>query len=266
MIYDTGNRILDRLETRFGRLALPRVLRWIAGFQVLTWALSLMSPEFLAWLEFDRAAIFRGEVWRLVSWVVYPAAQNPIFVLIAAMFMFFINDSLESEWDSFRLNLYVFASIAALCVAGLLPVADGAGLLLNLVLFSSVFLSFATLFPEQVIHLFAVIPIKAKWLGWANVAYLVSVVLRSPAPVIVGGIALLGLTPYLLTFVPGILGSFRRESAAKVRRHRFESKVAAGDAFHTCATCGATEKTHPGREFRVAPDGDEYCDTCRRPA
>ena len=74
----------------------------------------------------------------------------------------------------------------------------------------------------------------------------------------------LGLLPYLLTFVPGFLAALRRESEAKVRRHKFQEQQPSGTSFHECAACGATEQTHPGREFRVAADGEEYCDTCRK--
>lgn len=264
MIHETGNRLLDQLERRFGRLALPRILRWIAGFQVLSWVLSLISPEYLAWLVFDRDAFLSGEVWRLFTWVLYPAAKNPLFVLIAALFMFFINDGLESEWQSFRLNVYVFATIAAISLAGLLPLAAGAGLLFNSIFYSAVFLAFASLFPEQVIHLFGIIPIKAKWLGWANGAFLGAMILTSPVPFIVGTIIAIGMLPWIITFVPGFAASFRQSSDAKVRRHRFEASMTTGETFHKCERCGATEISHPTREFRVTADGNECCDECRK--
>lgn len=266
MIYETGNRVINELEKRFGSFALPKVLRWIAGFQVLSWALSLISPEFLDWIIFDRNAILSGQIWRLVTWVLFPASTFVLFVLIAALFMFFINDSLESEWESFRLNLYVFATLICLSLAGLMPVAAGAGMLLNSIFYSSVFLAFASLFPNQVIHLFGVIPIKAKWLGWANAAFLGAIVLTSAFPLIVGLIVLLGMLPYLVTFVPGFITSYRQKTEAAVRKHRFEKEVIGNGAFHDCETCGATEKTHPEREFRVAADGNEYCSECRKSA
>jgi len=265
MIYEMGNRLLDQLERRFGRLTLPHVLRWIAGFQVLTWALSLISPDFLGWINYDRDAILGGQVWRLLTWAVYPASDFVLIVVFAALFMFFINDSLESEWDSFRLNLYVLASILVLSFTGLIPFATVPGYLLNTVFYSSVFLAFASLFPDQVIHLFGIIPIKAKWLGWANFAYLAAMVLTSSLPLLLAALVVIGLLPFLLTFGPGFIDRYRRESTAKVRRHKFESEIATGDTFHECTTCGATEKTHPEREFRVAADGNEFCDSCRKP-
>lgn len=264
MIYETGNRVINDLEKRFGNFALPRVLRWIAGFQVLSWALSLISPEFLDWIIFDRNAILSGQIWRLVTWVLFPASSFVLFVIIAALFMFFINDSIESEWDSFRLNLYVFGTLICLSLAGLMPVADGAGLLLNSIFYSAIFLAFASLFPNQVIHLFGIIPIKAKWLGWANGAFLGAIVLTNPF--IVTLIVLIGMMPYFLTFVPGFIASYRQQTRVAVRRHRFEKEASISDAFHDCETCGATEKTHPERDFRVAADGNEYCSECRKTA
>jgi len=261
MIHETGNRVLDRLEGRLGRHSFPFILRWIAGFQVLSWALSLLSPEFLSWIAFDQQAIWSGEVWRLVTWVFFPAAGNVLFVLIACLFLFFINDGLEGHWGSFRLNAYVFATIACLSLVALLPIVQGAGVLLNGVFYSGMFLAFASLFPNQVIHLFAIIPIKAKWLGWANAALLGATVLQSP---LAGIVVLVGLLPYLGVFVPAFRREIQQRGEASVRRHRFqEHSLPADEAFHHCDQCGATEHSNPEREFRVASDGNEYCSECR---
>lgn len=264
MIHDFGNRVLDSLERRLGHLALPHILRWVAVFQALTWLLSKFSPSFLEWIVYDQGRIFAGEVWRIFSWVVYPAANNPIFVLFATFFMFFINDSLERAWGAFRLNVYVFASVFFISLAGLLPLVDGYAQLFHLLFYSSAFLAFATLFPEHIIMLFGLIPVKAKWLGWANAISLLGIVLLTPPLLLTVAIVLLGMMPYLLTFAPAIASDMRRESQVRVRRHRFESAVETSDSFHECTVCGATEHTHPSREFRVAADGEEYCEACRK--
>jgi hypothetical protein len=263
MFYETGNRILNQLERPLGKLALPNILRWIASFQVMTWGLSLFSEDFLIWIDFDRSRILSGEVWRLITWPVYPAASNPLFVLFAAFFMFFINDSLERAWSSFRLNVYVFACIILCSLCGLLlPVAQ-TGSLMNMIFYSCSFLAFATLFPDQTIQLFGIIPIKAKWLGWANAAILFSVIVTSHPifSILIFG----GMLPYLITFVPGFFINYKARSEATVRRHRFQRDTSPGkEAFHECERCGATELTHPEREFRVSNDDRELCDNCRK--
>ncbi len=266
MIHETGNRILDSLERRLGWLALPYILRWVAVFQVVSWLLGKFSAPYLGWIDYDAGRILAGEVWRLFTWVIYPAADNPLFVLFAAFFMFFINDSLEREWSSFRLTVYVAASTLVIALAGLLPLIGLYGSIFPMLFYSSVFLAFATIYPDQQIMLFGIIPIKAKWLGWANALILFGMVMTTRPQVITAGVVLLGLLPYLLTFAPSFVSNYRRESQAKVRRHRFESATEVRDSFHECATCGATEHTHPTREFRVAADGEEYCDSCRKTA
>lgn len=264
MIHETGNRILNTLEQRVGRLALPQILRWIAGFQVLSWALSLFSPEFLEWIHYSREAIFDGQVWRLVSWVFYPISSNVLFVLIGLLFMFFINDSIENAWGAFRLNAYVLASIIALSLIGLVPVLGTAGSAFGGIFYSAAFLAFATLFPNQTIHLFAIIPVKAKWLGFANAALLLAMVLGSPLPVLMAVVVLAGLLPYLLVFVPEMISNAKRNSENAVRRHRFEQAAkGAEEPFHRCERCGATDDTHPDRTFRVTASGSEICSSCR---
>jgi hypothetical protein len=270
MIHDSGNKVLDRLEASFGRMALPQILRWIAGFQAMTWALNLFSPELTKWMDFNRPAILEGEVWRLFSWVLLPVTQSnsgiSIFiVLIALFFMFFISDSLESHWGAFRLNVYVISTIVLLTAAGFLPMHPSFLGILKVTFYSSAFLAFSALFPNHIIHLMMVIPIKAKWLGWANILLLASFVLQSES-FWVAVAALAGMTPYLLAFVPAFVAGAKQKSEAAVRKHRFEKDaIPEGEAFHSCESCGATEQTHPEREFRVTAEDRELCDQCRSP-
>lgn len=264
MIHDTGNRILDRMEQRFGRLAMPKLLHWILGFQAVSFALSIVSPDYPAWLLYDAGLIQLGQVWRLVTWVFFPPSLNPLFFLFAIMFGLYVSNSLEQEWGSFRVNVYVFCTMLCLALVGFLPHTAGIGSLYGWFFFTAMFLAFATLFPDAIINLFGIIPIKAKWLALADVLYLAAIISSAPIPLIAGLVAFVGLLPYLITFGPGFAESFRRSSEAKVRRHRFEQKIQTEDTFHRCESCGATEVSHPAREFRVAADGNEYCNECRK--
>ena len=275
MIHEKGNAILNGMERRFGKLALPQILRWIASFQVLTWALHRFSPNFLEWLAFDKAAVLSGQFWRIFTWIFFPrfpSMGSPVFeilfVVIALLFMFFISDSIESQWGEFRVNVYTFATIVGLSLASLvIPYMSEIGQIMTGIFFSAVFLAFASLFPNQVIHLFAIIPIKAKWLGIANALILAATILGSGAAMpYLAFVVLVGLLPYFLVFVPTFATEMRQRSESAVRKHRFEHAVGSpDDAFHTCDSCGATDHSHPDRSFRVTADGEEYCEVCRPP-
>lgn len=256
--------MLFKLEQKLGHFAIPGILRWLGGFQLLVWGMSLLIPSYAEMLIYDRPAILSGEVWRLVSFAFVPRTANPIWILIMVMFLWFINDSLEGAWGEFRLNVFVFATIFCLSITGMIPILPaGAGVFLHTLLFSACFLAFASEFPNQVINLFAVIPIKAKWLGFVDAAFLLVIVMGAPVMAI---LVLGGLTPYFVTFGPRFFREIRQRGSATARRTRFESQTRAGpgDAFHVCVSCGKTDVSHPNLDFRVTANGDELCEDCRK--
>lgn len=272
----SGSRTLDTLERRFGGLALPGLLRWVGGFQFLVFILMRAVPEYALWLDFHPDKIFSGEVWRLVSFVFFPRSNSVLFILIALMFLWFISDSLENAWGVFRVNLYVLATVLLLSVASLnplladyspvaLPNGDVVNIwnysgVLNIVLYSAVFLAFAAEYPEQIIRLFLIIPIKVKWLGLANGAILVLSMIGNLSFCVV----LPGMLPFLIIYTPRFLAEMRQRGDAAARRARFQAAARQGteEAFHTCERCGKTDVSDPEAEFRVSATGDEYCADC----
>lgn len=260
-----GEATINTLEQRFRHLAIPNLLRWLAILQVLSWGLSLFSPTFIEWLTFDRELILAGQAWRFISWIFIPVSDFVLWVLIAAMFMFFISDSIENAWGAFRVNLYVLSGLFMVAALGLLlPDFPFKTSIMRTASFSSSFLAFCALFPNQVINLMMVIPVKAKWLGWANLALLIANITMSPTPGFAGITALVATLPFCLVFLPGFAADMKQSSEAAVRRHKFQSDVSAGggETFHLCSQCSATEVSNPEKEFRVTSEGEEICLEC----
>ncbi len=256
MIHDVGNRILNQAERKLGKLAISGVIRWIAIFQIAVWALSLISPGLLKQLDFYHAEIFQGQVWRIFSWVFMSYPGNPLFALFRLFILWFISDALEGCWGVFRTNVYVVAMIAGISAICLLPQLNGAGLYMTEFFFLALFMTFAAALPNQIISLFGVIPIKAKWLGIADAAFIISMVMREPALL---PMAIVGLIPFVLVFAPIFFSGAKNRGETAVRRAKFQQKMAPGDSFHYCYICGKTENEDPHLEFRVAADGEEYC-------
>ncbi len=266
-----GSRLIAAAERRFGHLAIPHLVRWVGVFQLTVWGLNLFSRTgegegtLLPYLLLDSSLVFSGQVWRIATFIMVPGTMNPLFVLFMVFFLWFIGDALEQAWGTFRVNLYVFATVGCLVVLGLIPVI---GMLVNVfpatIFFSLMFMAFATLHPDHVISLFGVIPVKAKWLAIGNLAILFSYIIQVPIMILP---ILVAFIPYLAVFGPGFVRDFQNRGEAAVRRAKFQSKTKAdpGDAFHTCGACGKTDLTHPELDFRVAADGEEYCESCRPP-
>lgn len=270
-----------RLERKYGHLGIPGLVRILAVFRGLTWLLSITSPGFDRLLIFDRGAILSGQVWRVITFLFTglggTGTTAMLFVLIMIFFMFFISDGLERAWGPFGVTLYVVGSVFAGALVGLLVpagpilgvVVPSEGLPISSeVVYFSLIMAFACLYPDVQILLFLIIPVKIKYIGMLTGAFLLFGVAGGFVDGLVVGILralpTFGLLlPFLLVFAPAFYRSMKARGEATARRHRFEQrKLPEKEAFHQCASCGATEISHAGREFRVTDNGEEYCSDC----
>ncbi len=253
---------LDRMERRFGWLAFPGFLRYYALFHVMVYVLQMFNPGIGRALNFDRNLIMAGEVWRLITFL-FASSGNTGFSPLGILFLFFMvmiafmmSDSLEGAWGVFRTSMFYYAGIVGLIIGNFfLPVdAPWSGFLL----YQSAFFAFATLFPNVEFRLFLILPIQVRYL-----AILLAVLTVAP---IFGSLAwlpflMLALGNYVLwAGIPALKGGVRLAGAAKRRRRFNSSKLPEDEAFHRCKTCGKTDVSDPSLEFRVGPDGEEYCE------
>jgi hypothetical protein len=125
-------------------------------------------------------------------------------------------------------------------------------------LFASLFFAFARFYPDQVIYLFFILPVKIKWVAWASAAFLLFGFFVNSNSYRMALVA--AFTNYLIFFGPEIIydARHRGEVAARRKRYARQSRSEA-EPLHKCAVCGATELSDPNLDFRVARDGDEYC-------
>jgi len=246
--------MIERLERSLSRFAIPGLIRYIVALNALVFILVTLSPDYEQVLTLNRGAILHGEVWRLVSWIFLPTTRSFFWILFYLMFTWWLGDLLEGSWGTFRLNAYYILGIVFCVASALLFGASEGNLFLNL----SLFLAVATLAPNLEILLFLVIPVKIKWVALFSLVFPASVLLFGPLAEKMAVVMCLG--NYLLFFAPAYFKGTLASHKTRERRQRFESsKLPADAALHSCAVCGATERTHPDTEFRVASDGNEYC-------
>lgn len=251
------DRFLDALERRFGRFAIPGLVRVLVLFNALVFFLLLYNPRFITALEFDGSAVLSGEVWRLVTFLFLPPTANPLLLLIALYFLWIIGDGLEEAWGVFRLNLFFLITAGATVTAAFVFGTEATGFHINTFLF----LSFATLYPNFTVLLFFILPVAVKWLGLMTFGFTAAEFVVGP-PGVKAAIAAAALG-YVLYFAPFFLARWRDRAGSAMRRGRLE-KASAETVLHRCADCGATEASHPERDFRVTTDGAELCSECLR--
>src|SRR5437868_9972991 len=249
---------LAKLERRLGRYAPHNLTLLIVGLSGLVYALSYVTPAFLDQLVLDPQAVAQGEVWRLITFLFLPwggggrGAFGPILTIIALMFLYTVGTSLEAEWGNFKFDFYYLVGVVATIVASLLfgPVTNA---FLNL----SLLLASATVFPDYEILLFFILPVKMKWLGLLDAAWLLYALATGSANVRAGTVAAM---PSWLLFCAGpLLQRVRGEAAASSRKKRLAGFSAQPERRpRVCAKCGRSDKDDPNLEFRVC-DCAEKC-------
>ncbi len=165
---------LDKLERRFGFIAIPGLLRYIAILTALVFVLYKVDPSYLVLIDLDPSAIGRGQVWRLVTYLFIPQLTSllplPDWLNAAfyVLFLWWMGNGLEGAWGPFRLTLFVLIGMIGTTVAALLFGASFS----NIMLTASLFFAFANFFPDVVIYFAYVLPLKVKWIAWGSAALL----------------------------------------------------------------------------------------------
>ena len=245
---------LDKLERRFGFLAIPGLPRILVGFGALVFALAWLLPGFTSMLQLDPVRILHGEVWRLITYIFIPQSQSPLWVLFALWFLWWIGEGVERAWGPFRFTLYFVVGMIGTTVAAFFFGSNFS----NSMLIASLFFAFARFYPDEVIYILFILPVRIKLLAWVAGAFLLLGFFSNSNSYRVSLVA--ALANYLIFFGPEFIYQARHRHEVSSRRKRFESDAQSeAETLHKCAVCGATEVTDPNVDFRVARNGEEYC-------
>lgn len=258
---------INKLERKFGRFGIPNLSLYLIICYIVGYVFMYMQPGILQFLALDPYYIFKGQVWRIVTWILIPPESFSVFTVVMLFFYYSLGTTLERTWGAFRYTLYILTGIAATVVgAFLLYFIVGAPLFYTAPFSTyyinmSIFLAFAVAYPNMQVLLYFIIPIKVKWMGILYAVFIGYSFFKSSWPARVAIIA------SLLNFLVFFFGTrnFKRVAPKEIkRRQQFkqETKKAQGLTKHKCAVCGRTEKDGDDLEFRFCSkcDGNyEYC-------
>ncbi len=263
---------LDKLQRKYGRYAVYGLMKYMIAVYAAGLVLEIVAPGFYAmWLCLNMQEVFRGQIWRLVTFVIYPPGGSLFFSLIMMVIYYQLGTALESCWGAFRFNLYIFSGILFHIVAALIVTLLRGNCILFGVSYlnTTMLLAFVTEFPETQFYLFYFIPVKAKWIGIVDAVYLgiiiVSGLLSPLIPSITisnfstGVLVLFCVLNYVIYFFSAPGKAYTPKQV--MRRADYARKVSSGAAKvrkgkHRCAVCGRTEADGDNLEFR-------YCSKCK---
>ncbi len=250
--------LLDKLERRIGRFAIPNLSLYLVIGQVfvlLTGRLGLIDP---AYFLMAPTQVMHGEWWRLITFLFMPPPGAFTASLTGCVFLAFgwymfalMGGALEGFWGEFRFNLFIFTGLILTIAAGFLTPNNFTP---NLFIAGSVFLAFAWLNPDFELMIFFILPVKIKWLAlltWIFYAYN----FITGAPTTRWQIAA-SVSNFLIFFARDIVATMRhRNRTMNQAVRRIATTNDAPEVRHRCHTCGKTNLTNPEMDFR-------YCSKC----
>lgn len=168
----------DKLASKMRRQAIPSLMKYIVICMGAVFVLDIIFNGLLSkYLLFSRAAIWGGQLWRLVSFIFIPINSSLLFIIFTLYFYWLIGEALERQWGAPRFNLFYLTGIIGTIIAGLIT-----GFATNYFLNLSLFFAFAILFPDFELRLFFVLPVKVKWLAYLDAAYFAYMLIISSWP------------------------------------------------------------------------------------
>jgi hypothetical protein len=250
---------IERFCYRHPNFGIPNLIKYITIANVIFWLIGAVNPTLLSYLSFNPALILRGQIWRIVTFALYPPSTG-ILAFIAFYFYYMIGSTLERYWGTAQFNIYFFTGIILTVLYGFIMYFVFR-INFNLTaeyIYLSMFFSFAVLFPNMQVLLFYFIPIKIKYLAYLDAALFIYSVFTTSFPAnLLPVVAVLNflifcggdLFPNLFNRPSRSTVNFRRESA-RIKREQQSNLYT-----HKCAVCGRTDADYPELEFR-------YCSKC----
>ena len=260
------NQAIDRFCALHPRLAIPGLMRYIVGANAVIYLFSLFdrSGMLLYFLCMDPASVLRGELWRVVTYVLIPTSDS-FWLIISLFFYYWLGESLERMWGSAKFTIYYVSGVLLTALASLLAYfIDGISVAIFGAIYvnTALFMAYALTYPETIVQVMFILPVKMKWLAWLE-AVLYGVQIIQYAAAGMWGMSLVPVVALLNLFVffsPNIheradrVRARRRPEAVQFRRAVKEQQRQKG-YNHKCTVCGRTDTAFPNLQFR-------YCSKC----
>ena len=278
----------NRLRRKLEKYAIPNLTLYLIICYGIGYLMQYLVPAGYQYLMLDPFLVLKGQVWRLVTWILIPPDSSNIFFVLITLYLYYsLGGLLERIWGTYKYNVYLFSGLLftilgafVLCgysvLMGAQPTMYTGLYLLNngsAVYFGqfstyyinmSIFLACAASIPDVQVLLMFIFPIKVKWIG---IVYGIILLVNC----IQGGIAtwivvIFSLLNFLVFFLRS-KGKMHLSVGQIKRQQEFHQKMRSagqtkGITRHKCAICGRTELDGDDLEFRFCSkcNGNyEYC-------
>ena len=226
-------------------------------------------------LCYNRDAILQGQIWRLFTYIFTYNAGSILLTAVSLICYYSLGRAMENIWGTLRFNLFYLTGVVMMDVFCLIFGGNADVYYLNL----SLFLGYATLYPDTHFLLFFIIPVKA----WIFALFDLVLTVFDVINLTVNGYIPYNLFPlvaignYLLFFGKDVLNviplswrinarrAFKKKGKAAPKKtgtipfnagsYQASTATVKAPYNHKCTVCGRTDVSNPELEFR-------YCSRC----
>ena len=267
------NNAFARFCFKHRNKGIPNLMLYIALGTGLLYVLSMATQDyrFYAYLLFDRTLILQGQVWRLLTYPLTYYLYNPVLMLISLVCYYSLGRAMENVWGTFKFNLFYLCGVVMMDVYCMIFGCTADVTYLNL----SLFLGYATMYPDARFLIMFIIPLKAWILALVDLLLILSGLFTNSFPYNL--FSIISVANYFLFFGSDVLNilpvSWRVNAQRLVRKQpgsakpkvipftragSYEATVAKPQPpyTHRCTVCGRTDVDSPDLEFR-------YCSRCK---
>lgn len=171
--------LIERLERKMPWLLTSNVYKYLTAIFLLGLIIDLFNPLFyLSYLSLNVKMILSGQVWRLITFIFYPpsSSRSIILSLLLIYVYYSLAKTLTMMWGDFKFNLYLLIGFLSQIIGAFFVyfVFGRNILILPTYSFFSMIMAFALSFPDAYFYIYFLIPIKAKYFAYVEIAlYLV---------------------------------------------------------------------------------------------
>lgn len=255
---------IDLFCYKHPRFGIPNLMTYIVIGNVAVWLFCLMdrTGQLVNMLCLDPASIMRGQVWRLVTFMLIPQSFS-LWAILFFYFYYWIGNVLEQHWGTPRFNIFLLSGVVLTIIyAFAFYFISGVSVPMGTYyIYLSMFFSFATLFPDMQVLFMFIIPMKVKWLALVDAAFFLWEIIIEPFPINL--LPVVAILNYLVFFGDELFDMLRRSRPKnnptvtnfKREKSRMKYEEKQKTYNHKCAVCGRTDTEYPALEFR-------YCSRC----
>ena len=273
---------MKNLRHRFERFCyanhqkgIPNLMLYIAAGTAVVYLMGQMAGNFTLYslLCFHRESILHGQIWRLFTYpLVYGTGNSNVLLIAISLFCYWsLGRAMENSWGTLKFNLFYLTGMVLMDVWCLIFGGQADVTYLNL----SMFLGYATMYPDAHFLFFFIIPVKAWIFALINLAMVALDFVSAPFPY--NFFSIISLANYFLFFGSDVLNVLPQSWRINARRaakrakntsqpgHKtipfnagsYQASTATPKApyTHRCTVCGRTDISNPELEFR-------YCSRC----